>query len=85
MSSDFSEHRSRRSRELTAEPNAVFTKLAAGALDAANFCQGSAALQADDYILYNQTTDILAYDADGNGANAAVQFALLSNNATLTL
>ncbi len=65
--------------------NAVLTKLAAGALNATNFCQGAAALQADDYILYNQTTGILAYDADGNGANAAVQFALLSNNAALQL
>ena len=39
--------------------------------------QGTAATQADDYILYNRNTGALFYDADGNGSIAALQFATL--------
>jgi len=66
--------------------NAVFTKLAtAGALAAANFkVIGSAALDANDYILYDKASGYLYYDADGSGAGAAVKIALIGANLQLT-
>ncbi len=42
------------------------------------FHAGSAAQDADDRILYDQSNGTLSYDADGSGALAAVQFAVLS-------
>ena len=60
--------------------NAIFTKLAAtGTLAAGNFVANSTgtAGDANDYILYNKTTGVLSYDADGSGAGAAVPIALL--------
>ena len=47
------------------------------------FHAGSAAHDADDRILYDQSIGALYYDADGPGALAAVQFALLSSAPTL--
>ncbi len=43
------------------------------------FHAGSAAHDADDRIVYDQANGALYYDADGNGALAAVQFAVLSS------
>ena len=60
--------------------NAYFGKLAtAGALSSANFAANATgqALDADDYIVYETDTGKLFYDADGNGAGAAVQIALV--------
>src|SRR5205085_12308054 len=54
-----------------------------GALNANAFFAGTAAHDADDRIIYNQATGALLYDADGNGAGAAVQFATLSGSPTL--
>ena len=54
-----------------------------GGVDAASlasgafFALGSTASQADDRVVYDQTTGALYYDADGSGAGAAVQFALI--------
>lgn len=62
--------------------NSVFTALADGALDPNFFVLGPAALDTDDRILYDGTG--LFYDADGNGAQAAVQFATIGNAAVLT-
>jgi Ca2+-binding RTX toxin-like protein len=60
--------------------NGIFRKLAAtGSLSDANFrasADGTAA-DADDYILYDTDSGALSYDADGNGAGAAVQFVTL--------
>ncbi|MEQ1766519.1 MAG: calcium-binding protein, partial [Methylotenera sp.] len=36
------------------------------------------AADANDYLLYNTTTKTLSYDADGNGAGAAVDIAILT-------
>ena len=60
--------------------NAIFTKLATVGTLSSNFFRASAsgeALDSNDYILYNKTTGALFYDADGNGAGAAIQFAQL--------
>ena len=60
--------------------NAIFTALTAtGTLSAANFVASAsgAAVDANDYILYNTSTGALYYDVDGIGSIAALQFAIL--------
>ena len=42
------------------------------------------ATDADDFILYDSVTGALRYDADGNGAGVAVQFATLGTGLALT-
>lgn len=49
------------------------------ALDASRFVSGTAALDADDRIIYDQSTGTLYYDADGTGATAKLKFAVLGN------
>jgi Ca2+-binding RTX toxin-like protein len=65
--------------------NAIFTKLlTTGTLGAGNFkVIGSAALDADDFILYSKESGGLYYDADGSGAIAAVKFAVVGVNLAL--
>ncbi len=58
--------------------DAVFTKLATGALASDIFKVGSAT-DSNDYILYDQTTGNLSYDNDGNGNGLAIIFANLAN------
>jgi serralysin len=64
--------------------NAVFAALGGvGGLKGAFFFQGSAAHDDDDHIVYNKATGGLSYDADGTGAQAAIQFAVLKNTPVL--
>jgi len=64
--------------------NAIFTKLTAtGVLNSADFKIG-AATDANDFVVYNQATGGLFYDADGNGAGTAVQIAILGSHLALT-
>jgi predicted extracellular nuclease len=64
--------------------DAVFTGLGLGALNANAFVIGTAAGDADDRIIYNSATGQLFFDADGNGAGAAVLFATLGVGLNLT-
>lgn len=65
--------------------NAVFTALTAtGTLAAGRFRIGAQALDANDNVLYNKTAGTLWYDADGNGAGAAVQIAVIGSGLNLT-
>ncbi|WP_457767705.1 calcium-binding protein [Cyanobium sp. ULC084] len=65
--------------------NAVFTALATpGALAASAFGLGATATTAAQRILYNSATGLLAYDANGNGAGAAIGFAQLATGLALT-
>jgi len=45
---------------------------------------GAVAADADDYLLFNSTSNTLSYDADGNGAGAAVDIAQLLGVTTFT-
>jgi serralysin len=64
--------------------SSIFNALSAGSLSASAFANGTAATTAAQHIIYDQTTGNLFYDADGNGAGAAVQFATLTNKPVLT-
>ena len=59
--------------------------LAGTALSASAFVNGSAALDALDRVIYNGATGALYYDADGSGAGAARQIALLGTATHPTL
>ena len=65
--------------------NSVFTHLTTtGMLNAASLKIGAAATDANDYVIYNSNTGALLYDADGNGAHAPTQIALLGTHLALT-
>ncbi|WP_275787390.1 beta strand repeat-containing protein [Pararhizobium gei] len=63
----------------------IFTKLANGALSAANFVATSTgvAQDADDYIVYDTSDGSLAYDTNGSGTGGEVIFAILQNHPAL--
>jgi Ca2+-binding RTX toxin-like protein len=63
--------------------DAVFTGLTAGPLPAGAFVTGTAALDADDRIIYDSATGALYFDADGVGGVAMVQFATLTGHPAL--
>ncbi|WP_342151573.1 hypothetical protein [Methylorubrum sp. SB2] len=63
----------------------VFSALAPGQLAESAFKNlDRGAVDADDRILYKQSTGEVFYDADGSGNGAAVKFAVLDNKAALT-
>lgn len=64
--------------------NGVFTALAAGTLPATQFRIGAQAVDGNDRVMYNKTTGALIYDANGNGAGAAVQIGVLDPGLGLT-
>jgi Ca2+-binding RTX toxin-like protein len=64
--------------------DAVFTGLGTGTLAANLFVVGTTAGDADDRILYDSATGALFYDADGNGAGGAIQFASLGAGVLLS-
>jgi Ca2+-binding RTX toxin-like protein len=69
--------------------DAVYTALLASgtgnpALLASQFVVGTAATTAEHRIIYNQSQGRLFYDADGNGAGAAVQFATVAAGMALS-
>jgi Ca2+-binding RTX toxin-like protein len=64
--------------------DALFAGLMPGALAIGAFVTGAQAGDADDRIVYNSATGQLFFDADGNGAGAAVLFATLDGHPTLS-
>ncbi|SFE19455.1 DUF4347 domain-containing protein [Nitrosomonas sp. Nm166] len=65
--------------------NAVFTSLTTtGKLAADQFRVNTQALDANDFIIYNDATGALWYDADGNGAGAAAQIATMGTGLNMT-
>lgn len=71
--------------------NAIFTRIGSGsearpsALKSAFFRIGTEAKDSNDFIVYNNKTGVLYYDADGSGSRAAVQIATFTNKAKLTV
>lgn len=57
--------------------DAIFAGLPLGPLNPNAFVTGTSAADADDRIIYDSTTGQLRFDGDGNGAGAAVEFAVL--------
>ena len=65
--------------------NAVFKALSAtGTLAASRFRVGTKALDANDFVIYNNATGAMLYDADGNGAGAAVLIATVGTGLAMT-
>jgi Ca2+-binding RTX toxin-like protein len=62
----------------------LFTVLANGTLGTNFFRLGTAAVDNNDYIIYDEASGSLWYDADANGAGLQVLFATLANNEVLT-
>jgi Ca2+-binding RTX toxin-like protein len=67
--------------------NAIFTKIGAnGALKAGAFWTNNTgkAHDRDDRVIYDKTSGVLYYDADGTGSGKAVAFATISKNLPMT-
>ncbi len=65
--------------------NVVFTALTTtGTLAANQFRIGTKAVDGNDFVVYNNTTGQLLYDADGSGAGTAVPIAMMGVGLSLT-
>lgn len=65
--------------------NAIFTKLTTtGTLAAAQFRIGAQAVDSNDFIVYNNITGALSYDANGNGVGAMVTIAMIGAGLNMT-
>jgi Ca2+-binding RTX toxin-like protein len=64
--------------------HAVFDQLGLGSLPPSVFGLGAVAADEDQRIIYDQASGNLYYDADGDGAGAAVLFATLQGAPVLT-
>ncbi|MBL8498862.1 calcium-binding protein [Nitrosomonas sp. JL21] len=65
--------------------NGVFKALTAtGVLAADQFKVGAKAADANDFVIYNKAAGALLYDADGNGANEAIQIATVGTGLNMT-
>jgi Ca2+-binding RTX toxin-like protein len=54
-------------------------------LETGELAFGTAALDANDYLFYNQGTGQIFYDSDGNGTTAAILFATVTAGTALTI
>lgn len=63
--------------------HSAFAPLLPGFMNAAAYYVGAAAHDADDRIVYDQTTGALYFDADGSAVGSSVQIAKLSAGLTL--
>lgn len=65
--------------------NGIFNALTTtGVLAADQFKVGAKAADANDFVIYNKAAGSLLYDADGNGANEAVQIATVGTGLNMT-
>ncbi len=60
----------------------VFSSLSTVTAD--NFVIGTAAADANDYLVYNSSNGHLSYDVDGNGAGAAIEIAVIGAHLNMT-
>ncbi|NES87300.1 MAG: calcium-binding protein, partial [Moorea sp. SIO2B7] len=58
--------------------------LVQGILDLGQFVLGAAALDTNDRFIYDRSSGLLSFDADGSGTLGAVQVANFSNKTALT-
>ncbi len=69
---------------------AIFKKLGSGSmsspkkLSSSFFTVGDKAKDGNDYVIYNKSTGVLSYDADGSGSGGSVAVAKLSKNLAMT-
>ena len=64
--------------------HSVFAQISMGVLSESAFHVGASATDADQRIVYDQTSGQVMYDADGSGGGAAVQFAAVTAGTLLT-
>ncbi|RUM02158.1 calcium-binding protein [Rhizobium chutanense] len=61
----------------------IFAALSLSKFSDENFVLGTKALEADDRLIYDQTSGTLSFDADGSAAGLAIQVADLDNSPAL--